>query len=650
MTVRRALAATLCIAVLASPRSASPALPEFVTSAEWTRLETAHFSVITDAGPGVGADVARKLERFSQALGQLNPGLRATSALPTVVYVFRDQSELESYRPAESENVLAFFTPAEERNLLVLNGSPEGTARSEVVFHEFVHCYLTANYATVPMWLNEGLAEYYSTCRLTRGAAEFGKPNMPIVEWMKGRPTITMEIMFAMRADAPAYQRDNGLRNQFYAQSFVLTHYLQSPSSGKAERFDRFLARLHDGGPPQSAFRAVFPDSEWAPMIAGLDEYLGRIDFEKTRTVNLNAAAAGDPKSSALKPAEALTLLGELQLHLGAGRAAVAGEHFAAALALDPGFSPAHAGLGIVADLGGRPGLAEEHYARALSASPADPRVLNQTARGTMARLVQRMKAGAPAETLEAIARLARERYHSSLRADPDNLEALGGYGRAVAIAGDPPDSATVRGLERAVAALPGRADLAAALATLQDRQAGLAATAEPSSRPAASDAAAEDAKSDPAAMQLLNDGADLATALRFEEARAKFAQARDRAASEEVRSRADEYVKRVDAEIRLRSASDLARSNRLKEAEAALTAADAAWPDESYKTRAGKMLADVRGRLAIQSGLASVKAGKLAEARASFQRVLSMDVTDSMKDYARARIKELEAATAAGH
>jgi hypothetical protein len=325
---------------------AHAAVPEFVTKAEWLRLETGHFVVVTDAGAGAGRDVARKLERFSQALGQLNPGLKSVSSLPTMVFVFRDESELNPYRPADTENLLAFFTQAEDRNLLVINGSPEGAARSEVVFHEFVHCYLRANYKAVPLWLHEGLAQYYSTCRLTRNAAEFGKPNMPLVEWMKGREPISMEMMFHMKGDAPAYRHDNGLRNQFYGQSFLLTHYLQSASGGRAERFDRFLARLHDGGiEPQSAFREVIPDAEWAPMIAGLGEYLGRIDFEKTRTVSLPEAAA-DPGTTALSAAEALTLLGALQLHLGEGRPAVAGEHFSAAAALDPGFAPARAGLG----------------------------------------------------------------------------------------------------------------------------------------------------------------------------------------------------------------------------------------------------------------------------------------------------------------
>jgi Flp pilus assembly protein TadD len=294
---------------------------------------------------------------------------------------------------------------------------------------------------------------------------------MNIVRWMKGHSPISMELMFAMRASAPAYQRDNLLRNQFYAESFVLTHYLQSATGGRAERFDRFLDRLHDGEQPMKAFRSVFPDSEWAPMVAALDRYMDGIEFEDTRRVGLPAITDVDQGALALSPAEALTRLGELDLHLGPERLVEAGEHFDAALTLDPAYALARAGLGIVADRDGRFADAEEAYGRALAGAPADPRVLDVTGRGTLYRLLRRMRAQAPQESLVAIARLARERYGRSLQADPNDLEALGGYGETFALAGDAADSTTVRGLERAVAALPGRSDLATALLVLHAQQ-----------------------------------------------------------------------------------------------------------------------------------------------------------------------------------
>jgi tetratricopeptide (TPR) repeat protein len=352
-----------------------------------------------------------------------------------------------------------------------------------------------------------------------------------------------------------------------------------------------------------------------------------------------------------------------------------------------------------VADLDGRAAEAESHYARALSAAPRDPRVLDLAARGATRRLFMQAQAEAPAESLIAITRLARERYRKSLEVDPNDLEALGGYGMSFAVAGDPPDSAAVHGLERAVAAMPARSDLAAALERLRAqpvRSAGpanaagerpvahsvaptapdlqnrvedlvareeyvaaeslIASTAQTATDPEVGAAARDglvafrERYGDAMAAELIEEGLDDARAGHFEEARARIVDARDRARTEQLRSDCETAIAQIDAERRLRIALDLVKSDRLEEAERALTPSGDVWPDEHYKERAARALADVRGRIEIKHALALVKAGKLAEARAGFQRVLGMDVADGMKDYARTRIKDIDAATGAKH
>lgn len=104
-----------------------------------------------------------------------------------------------------------------------------------------------------------------------------------------------------------------------------------------------------------------------------------------------------------------------------------------------------------------------------------------------------------------------------------------------------------------------------------------------------------------------------------------------------------DKAIARIDAWIRFDRAAALVKQNRLAEAETTL--AGARPPDDETRTDAARMLADVRGRRQIERALALVKAGKLPEAHTAFAKVLTMDVPDSMKDYARARMKDLDPA-----
>lgn len=635
------------------------AVPEFARNAEWLEFHTRNFTVFTDAGTGAALDVGENLERFAAALGVINPGLRTVSPLPTTVYVFRNQAELDAYRPARSENLVAYFIGTEDHNLLVINGSPEGERRSGVVFHEFVHCFLSANFPAVPMWLNEGLAEYYSTCRLSRGRAEFGKPEMYVVEWMKGRAPISVGMMFAMTPSSPAYRKDNELRNQFYSQSFLLTHALQSPSGGRAERFDRFLARLHDGAVPLLAFREQFPESEWDPMVQGLSAYLDRIEFEDTRRVDVPAipGSASDPRPVGV--ADAAIRLGELCLTLDREQSGAAAAHFQAALDADPGSATAQVFLGLARDLAGRTAEAEACYARALAAAPNDPRVPVLAARGTMRRLIRRNEESAPPETLVALAHQAREHYARGLKLDPGSIEALGGYGMTFALTAERADTATVAGLARAVGALPFRTDLAAALATLhalEGNTAGAQSLIEHRVMPGADPSDVKSLKqvlrdvdadrgyaAEERFVDRFNEGVVLAQSGHLEEARTRFVAVRDSTGQEALREKAEKLILRTDGEIRLRRARDLATAKKLREAEAVLSASEP-WPEECQE-RAAKVLAEVRALLDVERAMRLIKAGKLPEARAAFAQVLTLDVSEEMKNYARVNIKQIDAA-----
>lgn len=688
--------------LLLGATAAAAGVPHFIRDSEWVEIRTPQFSVVTNAGSTVGREVGRKLERFSQTLAQVDPALRAHSATPTQVFVFRNQAEIDQYRAPDSERLIAFFARGEDRNLLVVNGSPPDLDRSEVAFHEYVHCYMTMNFPGVPMWLNEGLAEYYSTCRLSSEWADLGRPRMDVVRGMEGRKPLSIETMFAISSRAPAYRRDSDLRIQFYSQSFVLTHWLQSKAAGP-ERFDRYLDRLREGAEPLGAFQEIYPASEWDRMVRDLVGYTARIGFEPLRRMRLPAPLDADAaRERTLSGAEALTRLGELRL-LGEHRLEEAEDHFEEALKLDSGFAEAEAALGLIDDLSGDAADAEKRYARAIALAPEDARVWILAGRGTMRRLPKMLMSAAAPETLASIGRIARERYRRALQLAPDHLEALAGPGRIFAILGEPPDSAAVEGLERAVESLPGRNDLAAWLSVvraLQGRTAEaeelmrrrvepgadrtefvgaqhalqaaqfnravnlanrgrlaeaeslLAGIAERSDDPEVRSRAAQavvrvqQSKDTGDNVALFEEARGLADAGRFAEARARLVQVRDRTTDAAMRTAAERDIRRLDGELRLRRVAELVEGDRFTEAEALLVSEAAAWPDDAYRARRDQALADVRGRLGIERARTLVRAGKLAEARAAYAHVLALDVSDEMKRHARERIKQLDAAT----
>ena len=61
----------------------------------------------------------------------------------------------------------ADFQPGQDRNYIALSAViDDANYRFTVIFHEFVHLLVKYNVQDMPLWFNEGLAEYYSTFQI----------------------------------------------------------------------------------------------------------------------------------------------------------------------------------------------------------------------------------------------------------------------------------------------------------------------------------------------------------------------------------------------------------------------------------------------------------------------------------------------------
>ena len=636
----RACAFVITIMACAPPAHAE--VPAFVTRATWVEIHTPEYTLVTDASPAVRADVRRLLRRFSRLLQATHPGTRTRTAEPTWVYLFREQAEMDRYRPQSFESVGAWYSTTERGNLLVLSGRTEGAQRSEVVLHEFVHLYVHANYDAAPAWLNEGLAQYYSTAILTANGGEIGMPD-PITFGLMGglREPMAFDLLFAMNPDAEAYRQDNDLRNVFYAQSHVLVHMLQS-SPARSEAFAAFLEKLRTGTRARLAFRASFPESTWKSLASELRPYCRNIGAGRTRHVALASDTEVPATEQVLSAAEALTRLGELSLDLSQEQVPLAAEHFRAALALDPAMARAQVGLGVAEDMRGNAAEAERSYRLALKGTISDAWMPVSAGRGTMQRLRQAAQAEAANDTLAAIIRQAHGRFRFGMDLDPDDFGGVVGCATTTMLLGVRPDTALVRRLEQVAAITPGRPDVTAALAAFRKSQ------SVGSPAPAA-------VKADPLSLQnvLALAEADSATHAgqltgekRYDEARAMFARMRDRnPAGTQVHDMAELEIKRIDGKARVDRAVDLAQKHKLAEAERLLSPTYP-WPDEPYFRETLPPLRNlVHAGLEVERVNGLVRAGKVTEARAALTKLLGMEIPDEMKTYIRGRIETIDAA-----
>jgi len=210
----------------------------------WIRLTSAHFEVLSDASESTARKVVARLEDGHAVFGQ-ETGLRVTP-LPVRVFVMRSEREFALVRP--SSGARGFFQSGADRDYIVLSTAGD-LERTPV--HELVHLVRFHTSRSGPRWLEEGLADYYSTF----GAGGLGRP---VEEHLGVLRTMTWRTAEDIASRVKSIRHDDGgADGLFYAQSWILVSMLRQSPRYKTG-FREVVAALESGLSSDAAFRRVY--------------------------------------------------------------------------------------------------------------------------------------------------------------------------------------------------------------------------------------------------------------------------------------------------------------------------------------------------------------------------------------------------------
>ena len=246
-SVRRGLAAAVCLPLaLAGPsRGDGLAPPE---NEAWRQLRMERLVVCGNATEAKLRDVAASFGRLRAVLASLSPEGRARSPVPTVIVVFRDDHELQRFglradgRPIRASG---FFRAGPDANQIGLSASWNEDPRP-VVYHELLHEHVRWNLPPLPVWFEEGLAEYYSTFTASGSQATVGGIQREHLRLLRRSVPMPLEELLAVGKDSPWYT-ESSRRGPFYAEAWAFTHFLLHSDPTLAPRLFRYLGRTREG-------------------------------------------------------------------------------------------------------------------------------------------------------------------------------------------------------------------------------------------------------------------------------------------------------------------------------------------------------------------------------------------------------------------
>ena len=312
----------------------------------WVQLETDHFVILSNAPEERALEVAAELERLRSVLVGLNARTDILSPVPTRVFLMRGRELFDEYRPrgirdGTGQRLAGYFQSSKLSDFLVIL-EDSGVAATETLFHEYLHSFARHNMRHAPLWLNEGLAEFYSTFRTDGERAHIGRPKESHLDWLRRNDRLPLSELLAISTDSRLYN-EGARRGAFYAQSWALVHYLLTARQDGTDQVKAYLASLAAGADPVRAFGADF-EAGLLAMEIEVDRYLEAGDFSFFDIDVGGADKAVSAWGSDVPAAARLVHLGDLLEALGARDRAHS--HFRRALDLQPANADAHAGIG----------------------------------------------------------------------------------------------------------------------------------------------------------------------------------------------------------------------------------------------------------------------------------------------------------------
>ncbi len=227
----------------------------------WIKAESAHFVIYSNAPEQKTRTYVRKLEAFRSLTNMLVGSKGTGPQVKFQIYLLNNGDQMQTVRPGFAKGVGGVYFNCSEGTSAY---SAIQYSRSDqdpsllVLFHEYSHyvMFQTARIA-YPMWYAEGFADYLSTADPEKGKISIGEP-------AKGRSYVLAKdrwIDFA-RVLKPDFGFAGDRANNpweiqsFYAQSWLLTHYMMSDSR-RAASLNAYFVRVAGGEDPLTAWPAA---------------------------------------------------------------------------------------------------------------------------------------------------------------------------------------------------------------------------------------------------------------------------------------------------------------------------------------------------------------------------------------------------------
>ena len=251
-------------------------LPLQAADSDWIQIQTPRYTVLSQLPDSQTRRWANEFDDFiDTALSMI--GGSDKNLTPLTVLLFSSDRGFTPYKPPQpdgtvAKNIVGVFNRQPTWSVAGVSDRGDASEGRRTLFHEGMHWLASADPGARPTWLNEGLAEMFSTFERRPDTVNFGKPIPEHVYQLRTYNLLPMDDFLSQRGSLLEKEH---LTQMFYAQSWLLVHYLwMSTDPGRREQWGKYL-NIYRTRSPSEAAREVFGE-DLSVLGKALQIYIGR--------------------------------------------------------------------------------------------------------------------------------------------------------------------------------------------------------------------------------------------------------------------------------------------------------------------------------------------------------------------------------------
>jgi tetratricopeptide (TPR) repeat protein len=336
----------------------------------WVEVRSTNFIVVSNAGEKLARKTAT---RFEQIRAVFRQSMAVASAHPSpmiTILAVKDEDSMRALLPEYwakgHAHPAGIFVENLDQYFALIQLDAPGSNPYNTIYHEYYHSLTLPYFPNLPLWVAEGLAEFWGNTQVTDSETKMGEADPDLISELKQNSLIPLNVLFKVDQSSPYYNEDHKT-SIFYAESWALMHYLMvGDKASHRPMLTAYLEALARGASQEEAAAKAFGDLK--KLQSEVYGYIGNNSFYYLKSPPPPEIPASDLHLRDLSDAEADAYRGGFCAV--AGRTQTAKPLLEDAVKLDPKLALGYQYLGFAEYQDGQKAEALADFTRAIELNP----------------------------------------------------------------------------------------------------------------------------------------------------------------------------------------------------------------------------------------------------------------------------------------